>query len=142
MVAVPMRMDGSPLAPAGNNTGPLNVPPVDNKFKEAAPVRDAVITPALKLPDPSLATTLDAVLVEVASTAIFTSFVSVLIIMNPAFSNVRKFKVVPVTFRNTLPVPVPTLAPAIATGAENSTKPSGSIPITAFGVLQTHEDPD
>jgi len=35
----------------------------------ALPLREAVMVPALKLPEPSLATTLDAVFDEVASTA-------------------------------------------------------------------------
>ena len=52
---------------------PDRVPPVKGKLREASPVKEAVIVPAAKLPEPSRATILLNVFDEVASTLIVIS---------------------------------------------------------------------
>lgn len=51
---------------------PVMVSPDLSTFNEAAPMIEAVIVPAEKLPDPSLATMVETVLESVASVAMVT----------------------------------------------------------------------
>ena len=71
----PICNDGAEANPVGNNKLPLSVPPVNGKFKlefpVTFPVKLAVIIPAEKLPDASLATMAKFVFAEVAVVATF-----------------------------------------------------------------------
>ena len=67
----PICNDGVVKLPIGTCKLPVNVPPVNGKSRVECPVRVAVIVPALKLPEPSRDTMVDAVLLLVAVVALF-----------------------------------------------------------------------
>ena len=71
------------------------MPPVFNKFKEAAPVRLAVIVLAVKLPEESRATIAEYVLLEVAFVEIVISFVFVVMLTYVSARSDLKFSVLP-----------------------------------------------
>lgn len=102
----------------GNVKFPVRVPPVKGRSNDACPVRLAVIVPAEKLPPASRATTVLAVLADVALTSTVTD-VELLASVEyvPADSDLND-NCVPFEVAYN-PVPDPRLAPVILTPLEN-----------------------
>lgn len=142
VVVLPVNLsDGNAVVPAGSCNAPVIVSPAFKTLLEALPVTFAVIVVAEKLPDASRATIVLGVLSGVASVLIVISSVLVVIVKCGLAINVLKFKVTPVLFLNTSPVPAPTFAPVVASGKVKREKNIGSVSMIANGVLLSQLEP-
>jgi len=83
VVVLPVNTnDGNAVVPAGSCNVPVMVSPAFNTFADAAPVKLAIIVPALKFPDASRATIAFAVLTLVAVVAELATLPAVEIVAN------------------------------------------------------------
>lgn len=83
VVTLPVKLrDGIEAVPAGRAKFPVMVSPAFNTFPLASPVKEAVMVPAEKFPDPSRATMVLTVLLEVAVVAELATFPAVEITAN------------------------------------------------------------
>ena len=82
VVVLPVNVsDGNAVVPVGSCNAPVMVSPAFKTLSDAAPVKLAVIAPAVKLPDASRETIVLGVLAEVASTLNVMSSVLVVIVV-------------------------------------------------------------